>query len=57
MEEEEAGTKNGTRVTTPEVLVSISCQHGGYCISSADFSRAACLCPTTLWGDQMYTGK
>nr|CDS19975.1 EGF type 3 [Echinococcus granulosus] len=56
MEEEEEGTTNGTRATIPKVLASITCQHGGYCISSADFSRAACLCPTTLGGDQMYTG-
>ncbi|VDD79187.1 unnamed protein product [Mesocestoides corti] len=49
--EEEKANEDKPRVTS-----SVKCQNGGYCISSPDYSTAACLCPTTTWGDQTHMG-
>ncbi|VDO07522.1 unnamed protein product [Rodentolepis nana] len=40
----------------PRIGATIDCQNGGFCSSSPDNSKAACLCPSTASGEQGFTG-
>ncbi|KAM3186529.1 hypothetical protein ACTXT7_004156 [Hymenolepis weldensis] len=39
----------------PRIRTTIDCQNGGFCSSSPDNSKAACLCLSTASGDQGFT--
>ncbi|VDL19267.1 unnamed protein product [Hymenolepis diminuta] len=41
----------------PRIRTTIDCQNGGFCSSSPDNSKAACLCLSTASGDQGFTGS
>lgn len=59
-EVEDTNAENVTAVNKnegPRIRTTIDCQNGGFCSSSPDNSRAACLCLSTASGDQGFTGE
>ncbi|CAH8528592.1 unnamed protein product [Heterobilharzia americana] len=49
---------NENKPIQPNTVIhwGLTCLNGGQCITSADFTRAACVCPTAIDGTLLYTG-
>ncbi|CAH8506683.1 unnamed protein product [Heterobilharzia americana] len=48
---------NENKPIQPNTVIhwGLTCLNGGQCITSADFTRAACVCPTAIDGTLLYT--
>ncbi|TGZ73263.1 hypothetical protein CRM22_001619 [Opisthorchis felineus] len=54
--EDWAAVLNGSNPKSYIMHRGVTCMNGGQCITSADMSRAICLCPTAVDGSPLFSG-